>query len=138
MGVQNREASMAGRIVFLGLGAALMYLMDPQAGKKRRNDLKNQLESAQRSVQRGKDMGVRAATNRDLRSLARGEGIPVQKTIRIAAPVAEVYAYWRNLENFPQWMSHVREVRYIGGDRYHWTVEGPAGVPVEWDAELLN
>ena len=27
---------------------------------------------------------------------------------------------------------------YIGGDRYHWTVDGPAGVPVEWDSELLN
>src|SRR5437763_8986260 len=64
MGVQNREASMAGRIVFLGLGAALMYLMDPQAGKKRRNDLVNQMQSAQRSVQRGKDMVVRDATNR--------------------------------------------------------------------------
>jgi uncharacterized membrane protein len=222
---------MAGRIVFLGIGAALMYLMDPQAGRKRRNDLRNQIEGAQRSIQRGKQMVVRdatnrahgmihqtrraiqgttqkiqdgtifevdpnavkerfdralgpwgkprwspaeralagsvgtglllsgyvrggvkglvmflaggamlarATTNRDLSALARGEGIPVQKTIRIAAPVSEVYAYWRNLENFPQWMSHVREVRYIGGDRYHWTVEGPAGVPVEWDAELLN
>jgi uncharacterized membrane protein len=83
-------------------------------------------------------MLARAVTNRNIASLARGEAIPVQKTIRIEKPVAEVFAYWRNLENFPLWMSHVIEVRYTGGDRYHWKVEGPAGVPVEWDAELLN
>jgi len=81
---------------------------------------------------------ARATTNREIGKLVRGEGVPVEKTVRIAAPVEEVFAYWRNLENFPQWMSHVREVRYIGGDRYHWTVDGPAGVPVEWDSELLN
>jgi uncharacterized membrane protein len=86
----------------------------------------------------GSGMIARAATNRDIASLARGEGIPVQKTIRIAKPVNEVFAYWRNLENFPMWMSHVIEVRYVGGDRYHWKVEGPAGIPVEWDSELLN
>jgi uncharacterized membrane protein len=81
---------------------------------------------------------ARATTNREVKSLVKGQALPVEKTIRIAAPVEDVFAYWRNLENFPQWMSHVREVRYIGGDRYHWTVDGPAGVPVEWDSELLN
>src|SRR5690242_2222509 len=55
---------MAGRIVFLGLGAALMYLMDPQAGRKRRNDLRNQIEATQRRVQRGKELVVRDASNR--------------------------------------------------------------------------
>ena len=222
---------MAGRLVFLGLGAALMYMMDPQAGRKRRADLRNQVEATSRRVQRGKEMVVRdatnraqgaihqtrrflqttrqkiedgtvfqvdtggmqqrmnsmlgpwgkdhwspaeralagaggfgmavggyargglkglvmfilgtgmmarAATNRNIAALARGEAIPVQKTVRIDKPVGEVFAHWRNLENFPMWMSHVIEVRYIGGDRYHWKVEGPAGVPVEWDSELLN
>lgn len=31
---------MAGRLVYLGLGAALMFLLDPQAGRKRRAGLK--------------------------------------------------------------------------------------------------
>jgi uncharacterized membrane protein len=81
---------------------------------------------------------ARATTNQEIASLVRGRGLPVEKTIRIAAPVEEVFAYWRNLENFPQWMAHVREVRYVGGDRYRWTVEGPAGAPVTWESELLN
>jgi len=49
-----------------------------------------------------------------------------------------VFAYWRNLENLPHWMSHVREVRALGDDRFHWTVDGPMGMAVEWDSELLN
>ena len=218
---------MANGLVYLGLGAAIMYLMDPQSGRKRRGDLKNQLDATARRIERGRDVVVRDATNRthgllvetrqalearrhqgeltlhgpslgeiangtlaswrrenwspaqralagafgagmatygyfrggvrglalcaaggallarataneNLAALVKGKGIYIEKTLRIDAPVEQVFAYWRNLENFPQWMSHVREVRYIGGDRFHWTVDGPAGVPVEWDAELLN
>jgi uncharacterized membrane protein len=32
-------------------------------------------------------------------------------------------------------MSHVRDVRRTDGDRWHWVVAGPAGAPVEWEAE---
>jgi len=217
---------MANGLVYLGLGAAIMYLMDPQAGRKRRADLRNQLDSTVRKIEHGRDVVMRDAANRthgllvetrsalqarreggmelhgpslsevmgsvvgswrrdnwspaqralagamggvlaavgyfrggvkgfalcalgggllarataneNLGTLVKGRGIYIEKTIHIDAPVEEVFAYWRNLENFPQWMSHVREVRYVGGDRFHWTVDGPAGVPVEWDSELLN
>jgi len=220
------------RIIALGIGAALMYLYDPNTGRKRRNDLRNQVNAAQRRLQHAQEVLVRdasnrthgmlvetrqwieerraggplegqylpkgglaslkqvganmaapwmapnwsptqraaagglgagmaaygflrgglkgivyallggalvarATTNRDLASLAKS-GILIEKTIHVDAPVEQVFAYWRNLENLPQWMSHVREVRYQGGDRYHWVVDGPAGAPVEWDSELLN
>src|SRR6185503_5402691 len=62
----------------------------------------------------------------------------VDRTIRIDAAPEQVFAYWRDLEHFPQWMSHVRKVRALGGDRYHWSVDGPAGAPVEWDSELTG
>lgn len=217
---------MANGLVYLGLGAALMYFMDPQAGRKRRADLHNQWDAGVRRLEHGRDIVVRDAANRThgllietrqalearrtrdpaanaptlgavvngalaswsrenwspaqralagflgaavagigyLRGGARGlalcalgtglvaratanqniaeivrpRGIHVEKLLRVEAPVEQVFAYWRNLENFPQWMSHVREVRYVGEDRFHWIVDGPAGMPVEWDAELLN
>jgi uncharacterized membrane protein len=224
-------ARTANGLVYLGLGAALMYLMDPQQGRKRRNDLANQLDSTRRKVQRGTDMVLRDATNRThgalvqtqrwlrsrrerleerasnepsmshgagpaknvmapwmrerwspaqralagmfgaglatsghvrggfgglvmtlagiglvarasanepLGAIAHGKSFSVDRAVRIHAPVEEVFAYWRDLENFPSWMSHVREVRALGGDRFHWTVDGPAGMPVEWDAELTG
>lgn len=64
------------------------------------------------------------------------EGIVIQKTLRVYAELDEVYSCWRQIENFPQFMSHVREVRKLSDTLYHWVVDGPAGIPVEWDAEL--
>jgi uncharacterized membrane protein/osmotically-inducible protein OsmY len=84
---------------------------------------------------------VRAAANRELKSIfglgATGDGVVVQKTIHINAPVEEVFRRW-HVENFPEWMSHVREVRPLGGNRYHWVVDGPADIPVEWEAEVTR
>jgi uncharacterized membrane protein len=53
-------------------------------------------------------------------------------------PLEEVFAFFRAFENFPRFMTHVRDVRPIGADRWHWIVGGPAGVAVEWDAELTD
>jgi uncharacterized membrane protein len=62
--------------------------------------------------------------------------IHVQKTINIQAPVERVYEFWTNYENFPRFMRNVREVRPTGNSRSHWIVAGPAGIPVEWSAEI--
>jgi uncharacterized membrane protein len=53
-------------------------------------------------------------------------------------PIGDVYAFWRRLENLPQFMTHLDRV-YEGTDgRSHWSVSGPAGFAVEWDAEIIN
>jgi uncharacterized membrane protein len=85
---------------------------------------------------------LRAATNRQLGSLA-GIGahcrdIEVQKSITIRAPITQVYEFWTQIRNFPNFMSRVREVQEIGDSRSYWRVDGPAGVPVEWTAEIIR
>jgi uncharacterized membrane protein len=79
---------------------------------------------------------ARAAFNVELRRLFGGAGergaITVQKTIDVTAPVDEVFDLWSRYENFPRFMSHVREVRRLSDDRSQWVVSGPAGVPVTW------
>jgi uncharacterized membrane protein len=64
------------------------------------------------------------------------DGIVIQKTLHVYAELDEVYSCWRQMENFPQFMSHVREVSKLSDTMYHWVVDGPAGMPVEWDAEV--
>src|SRR5688572_8378857 len=90
---------------------------------------------------------ARGSTNEDLGRLVGLSGgrsaVDVQKTINVNAPVADVFAYFTDWEHFPQWMSHVREVRASGprgalGERTHWVVDGPAGATVEWDAETTR
>jgi len=67
-----------------------------------------------------------------------GEGIEVMRTMTVDAPVERVYEFWNDFENFPRFMSHVREVRRTGPDRTHWVVAGPGGTPIEWDAVVTK
>ena len=80
----------------------------------------------------------RAATNLPAgRLVGLGDGprgIDVQKTIRIDAPVEQVWDLWSNFENFPRFMSHVQEVRRIDENRSRWVAVGPGGAPVAWEA----
>jgi uncharacterized membrane protein len=81
---------------------------------------------------------ARAATNMSLsRLVGLSGGITVQKVINVDAPVSEVFAFWTDYQNFPRFMHNVREVR-VHDDRSHWVVAGPAGVPVQWDAKLVE
>jgi uncharacterized membrane protein len=84
---------------------------------------------------------ARAATNLEARRLtgigARRRAVDVQKTITVSAPVEEVFRFWAAYENFPQFMSRVLDVRPSSREgQSHWTVTGPAGAPIEFDAEV--
>lgn len=60
--------------------------------------------------------------------------ITVEESIFIAAPVEQVFDTWSKDENFPRFMSNVKSVVPLDGDRSHWTVRGPAGIGVEFDS----
>jgi uncharacterized membrane protein len=85
---------------------------------------------------------LRAFTNRELRPLLgvrRGRhAFDLHKTITIAAPVERVFQLWTLYDNFPRFMSHLRQVRNLGGGRSHWVANGPAGMPVAWNAVMTR
>jgi uncharacterized membrane protein len=85
---------------------------------------------------------ARGATNKGLKRLIGIGGgrraVDFHRTINIQAPVNLVYDFWNNLENFPRFMSRVREVVDRGNGISHWVVEGPGGVPIEWDAMITK
>lgn len=121
--------SPAARVVAGGAGAALML-----AATQARGGLCALLGIS------GGALLARAATNRDLASLLGfGErGITVQKTIHVSAPVERVFDFWTDYQNFPRFMHNVREVQQVAENRSHWVVCGPAGVPVQWTAEVTR
>jgi uncharacterized membrane protein len=90
----------------------------------------------------GSAIVARALANMEFKRLtgfgAGRRAIDFQKIINVAAPVEDVFAFWSNYQNFPKFMSNVREVRQTIQDRSHWVVAGPGGVSVEWDAILTN
>lgn len=62
----------------------------------------------------------------------------VTKSITVARPRNEVYAFWRDFENLPRFMEHLESVHDLGGGRSHWRATGIAGNDREWDAELVE
>lgn len=83
----------------------------------------------------------RAATNLELGQLtgigARRHAFSAQKTIRINAPVERVFDVWSRCENYPHFMTHVRDVRPLDGSRetgrWRWDVRGSSGMEFEFD-----
>lgn len=71
-------------------------------------------------------------------ALAGDRGIHVREAIRIEKPIAEVYRFWRQLDQLPQFMSHLERVTELGDGRSHWVVKGPGGLNLEWDAKIIN
>jgi uncharacterized membrane protein len=83
-------------------------------------------------------MGAIAAGLWLARRAANSGDIEVMRTMTVDAPVERVYEFWNDFENFPRFMSHVREIRRVGPDRTHWIVAGPGGAPIEWDAVVTK
>lgn len=64
--------------------------------------------------------------------------IQVKQTLTVNTTPEEAYAFWRNLENLPHFMEHLESVQMMGDGRSHWVVNAPAGVTLEWDAEIVE
>ncbi|MEZ7124235.1 SRPBCC family protein [Nonomuraea sp. AD125B] len=63
--------------------------------------------------------------------------LQVRASITINKPRAEVYRFWRDLENLPTFMTHLESVRTLGGGRSRWRAKGPV-VDLEWEAEIID
>jgi uncharacterized membrane protein len=72
------------------------------------------------------------------RALSGSRGVHVRESVRIGRPVHEVYRFWRRLGNLSRFLSHLESVTELGTGRSHWVARGPAGLCVEWEAEIIN
>lgn len=71
-------------------------------------------------------------------ALSGDRGIHVRESVRVEKPLAEVYRFWRRLENLPRFMTTLGRVTELGDGRSHWVAKGPGGMRVEWNAEIVN
>jgi uncharacterized membrane protein len=65
-------------------------------------------------------------------------GFELEKTIRINAPVSDIYEFWANPENYPKVFSHISSIEKLGENLYRWTVAGPSGIPVRWEGTITR
>ncbi|MCC6457565.1 MAG: SRPBCC family protein [Caldilineaceae bacterium] len=62
----------------------------------------------------------------------------IRKSMTVNRPASELYNYWRNLENLPNFMTHVKSVQKLDEKRSHWVVNVVQGIEMEWDAEITE
>jgi uncharacterized membrane protein len=85
-------------------------------------------------------LGVNTAGTGDdtRRALGGRSGTNVEESVTINKPVEELYRFWRNLENLPQFMHHLETVERVTDTLSRWRAKGPAGATIEWNAEIIN
>lgn len=65
-------------------------------------------------------------------------GFELEHTIRINAPVSDIFDFWANPENYPKVFSHISAIDRLGENLYRWTVAGPGGLPVHWEGTITR
>ena len=60
--------------------------------------------------------------------------------IEVNVPAAQAYGWWRGLTNLPQIMPDVEKIEPVEGGTQltRWTVHGPLGKSVHWDAKIVE
>lgn len=79
---------------------------------------------------------LRSTTNQPLDRLigVATPAVEVEKSIDIAAPLEQVFEAFAHYESFPQYMPNVHEIQVRGDGTSRWSVAGPAGQTLTWDA----
>ena len=59
-----------------------------------------------------------------------------EASLMVSRSPEECYQFWRNFENLPLFIDHLKSVRSTGDRGSRWTAYGPGGIQVECDAEI--
>jgi uncharacterized membrane protein len=139
----TREPNMANwdRAISLGVGAALIAL-----AWKRRHLSGSAMTAGVGFLVRGATgncpayavAGYRTRPEGPRRHLSGSAGIHIKETITIRADAGDLFHVWDNVENFPVFMNDVERVERLDAKTSRWTVSGPAGYVLTWDAEIIN
>ena len=58
--------------------------------------------------------------------------------VMVAKPAAELYRFWRDVQNAPRFMSHVSSVRIIDATHSEWTMSLPGGYTFQYVGEVYE
>ena len=72
------------------------------------------------------------------RALPPHHALTARKSVTVNRSAEPLYRFWRDFTNLPRVMRRLESVEVAGERRSHWKARGLAGIPVEWDAELVE
>lgn len=87
--------------------------------------------------------GPAAARTRDPKSQAKiavpgNRGVKVVRSCTVRKPAAELYQFWRSLENLATVIKHPVAITALSDTESHWKASAPGNTFVEWDAVIIN
>jgi uncharacterized membrane protein len=119
-----KEIDNTARIVALLAGASIAAF-----GLTRR--------SATRAAMVGTGLTIASFATRTQDRRKSGEA-SADATIIVNAPRERVYSFWRDFQNLPRFMNHLKSVKVTDGRHSRWIAYGPFNKEIEWDAEITN
>ncbi len=70
---------------------------------------------------------------------SKAQSVNIQTTFIVNKPKDQVFDFWRNLENLPLFMKHLKTVKELDDKKSHWEVNVPGNITaIEWDAEIVK
>lgn len=66
------------------------------------------------------------------------KGVLVKKSFTVNKSPEECYRFWRQLDNLPRFMTHLKSVQVLDERRSRWEAQAPMGGSVSWEAEIIN
>jgi uncharacterized membrane protein len=83
-------------------------------------------------------LGIDNAKRKPSTAVPAQQGVKIEKTLIVDRPAHDLYRFWRRLENLPQVMRHLKDVRSIDSQHSRWVADGALGKDLTWDAEIIN
>jgi uncharacterized membrane protein len=80
----------------------------------------------------------RSTVQQAKKALGTKQNIKVEKTVTINKSAEELYRYWRNFENLPTFMKHIKSVNVIDERHSHWVADAPLDKTIEWNAQITD
>lgn len=77
-------------------------------------------------------------SKRSPRGRQKSERAFVEETITIERPARQIYDFWRDFTNLPQFMDNIKSVERLSEKRSHWVIKAPAGTSVEFDSTVVE
>jgi uncharacterized membrane protein len=59
-------------------------------------------------------------------------------SVTIQRPVEEVFRFYRDFRNLPDFLGDVMAIEEIGPDTSRWTIQGPLGIRVSWTVKVTE
>lgn len=83
-------------------------------------------------------LGISTANRGDATAIPAQQGVRVEHVFSVNRSAKDLYGFWRDVENLPGVMRHLKSVESIDNQRSRWTAVGPMDYEFSWEAEVYN